>query len=52
MLLFFLSTVWLKSLKLCAVSQHGLSVASRPLAQYCETGGAVDSLSEGFFNSY
>lgn len=38
-----------KSLKPRAVSQHGLSVASRQLAQYCETGGAVDSMLEGFF---
>lgn len=38
-----------KSLKPRAVSQHGLRVASRQLAQYCETGGAVDSMLEVFF---
>lgn len=41
-----------KSLKPRAVSQHGLRVASRQLAQYCETGGAVDSTLEVFFYYY
>lgn len=46
--MFFSSPTSGKSLLSRAVSQHGLSVALRQLAQYCETGGAVDSMLEVF----
>lgn len=45
-LFFSPSNVWQKSLKPCCVTWPQCGV--RQLAQYCETGGAVDSMLEVF----